>query len=34
VISDKNEGPKHYFDMENYGDVSTFPQNMADAKIR
>ena len=32
VISDKNEGPKHYFDMENFGDVASFPQTMADAK--
>ena len=32
VISDKNEGPKHYFDMENFGNVDSFPQTMADAK--
>ncbi|MBX9888842.1 MAG: S1/P1 Nuclease [Flavobacteriaceae bacterium] len=32
VISDKNEGPKHYFDMENFGDVASFPQTIADAK--
>lgn len=32
VISDKNEGPKHYFDMENFGDVASFPKNMAEAK--
>jgi hypothetical protein len=30
VIADKNEAPKHYFDMENF--VDSFPQNMAEAK--
>jgi hypothetical protein len=32
VIADKNEGPKHYFDMENFGNIDSFPQTMADAK--
>ena len=32
VIADKNEGPKHYFDMENFGDVASFPKNMTEAK--
>jgi hypothetical protein len=25
----QNEAPKHYFDMENFGSVDSFPQNMA-----
>lgn len=32
VISDKNEAPRHYFDMENFGDIASFPATMADAR--
>jgi hypothetical protein len=32
VLQDKAEGPRHYFDMENYGALDSFPQTMAEAK--
>ena len=32
VLNDKMEPPRHYFDMENFGDVSTFPKTMEEAR--
>jgi hypothetical protein len=32
VLQDKAEGPRHYFDMENFGAVDSFPKTMAEAK--
>jgi hypothetical protein len=34
VINDKAEPPRHYFDMENYGAVETFPKTMEEAKAK
>lgn len=32
VLNDKLEGPKHYFDMENFGAIDSFPKTMEAAK--
>ena len=32
VLQDKAEGPRHYFDMENFGSVDSFPKTMGEAK--
>ena len=32
VLQDKAEGPRHYFDMENFGSVDSLPKTMAEAK--
>ncbi|UQD56974.1 zinc dependent phospholipase C family protein [Flavobacterium sp. K5-23] len=32
VLQDKAEGPRHYFDMENFGAVDSFPKTMTEAK--
>lgn len=32
ILQDKAEGPRHYFDMENFGSVDSFPKTMAEAK--
>ena len=32
VLNDKMEPSRHYFDMENFGDVATFPKTMEEAK--
>jgi hypothetical protein len=32
VLNDKLEGPKHYFDMENFGVIDSFPKTMEAAK--
>jgi S1/P1 Nuclease len=32
VLNDKLEGPKHYFDMENFGIIDSFPKTMEAAK--
>ena len=32
VINDKNESPRHYFDMENFGSKDSFPKTMEAAK--
>ena len=34
VLNDKMEPPRHYFDMENFGDVATFPKTMEEAKAK
>ncbi|MFV8343250.1 zinc dependent phospholipase C family protein [Flavobacterium sp. XS2P39] len=34
VLNDKNEPPRHYFDMENFGAVTTFPKTMEEAKLK
>ncbi|MDI6046755.1 zinc dependent phospholipase C family protein [Flavobacterium yafengii] len=34
VLNDKAEPPRHYFDMENFGAVETFPKNMEEAKLK
>ncbi len=34
VLNDKMEPPRHYFDMENFGDVATFPKTMDEAKLK
>lgn len=34
TISDKNENPRHFIDLENYGSVDSLPLTMADAKKR
>ena len=34
VLNDKAEPPRHYFDMENYGDSATFPKTMEEAKAK
>ncbi|WP_395074958.1 zinc dependent phospholipase C family protein [Flavobacterium sp.] len=34
VLNDKLEGPRHYFDMENFGAVDSFPKTMEAAKKR
>lgn len=34
VLNDKMEPPRHYFDMENFGDVVTFPKTMDEAKLK
>lgn len=34
VLNDKNEPPRHYFDMENFGPVETFPKTMEEAKLK
>src|SRR3970040_423761 len=34
VLNDKGEPPRHYFDMENFGAVETFPKNMEEAKLK
>ena len=34
VLNDKAEPPRHYFDMENFGDVATFPKTMDEAKLK
>jgi hypothetical protein len=34
VINDKLEAPRHYFDMENFGSVETFPKTMEEAKLK
>jgi hypothetical protein len=33
VLKDKAENPRHYFDMENFGSIDSFPQSMTEAKI-
>ncbi len=33
-MNDKMEPPRHYFDMENFGDVATFPKTMDEAKLK
>ena len=32
VLQDKAEGPRHYFDMENFGSKDSFPKTMEAAK--
>jgi hypothetical protein len=32
ILNDKAEGPRHYFDMENFGSVDSFPRTMEAAK--
>jgi hypothetical protein len=32
VLNDKAEGPRHYFDMENFGSIDSFPKTMEAAK--
>ena len=32
VLNDKTEPPRHYFDMENFGDVTTLPKTMDEAQ--
>lgn len=32
ILQDRAENPRHYFDMENFGSVDSFPKTMADAK--
>lgn len=32
ALSYKDEGPRHYFDMENFGSADSFPQNLEEAK--
>ncbi|MFV5684640.1 zinc dependent phospholipase C family protein [Flavobacterium sp. GB2R13] len=32
ILNDKAEGPRHYFDMENFGSVDSFPKTMEAAK--
>jgi hypothetical protein len=32
ILNDKAEGPRHYFDMENFGSVDSFPKTMEVAK--
>jgi hypothetical protein len=32
VLKDKAENPRHYFDMENFGSIDSFPQSMTEAK--
>ncbi len=32
ILQDKAEGPRHYFDMENFGAVDSFPKTMIEAK--
>lgn len=34
VLNDKMEPPRHYFDMENFGDEATFPKTMDEAKLK
>ena len=34
VLNDKMEPPRHYFDMENFGAVETFPKTMEEAKLK
>ena len=34
VLNDKNEPPRHYFDMENFGAVENFPKTMEEAKLK
>ncbi|WP_317130171.1 zinc dependent phospholipase C family protein [Flavobacterium gawalongense] len=34
VLNDKAEGPRHYFDMENFGTVESFPKTMDEAKLK
>ncbi|MDI6034295.1 zinc dependent phospholipase C family protein [Flavobacterium sp. LB2P84] len=34
VLNDKAEPPRHYFDMENFGAVETFPKTMEEAKLK
>ena len=33
VLNDKEEAPRHYFDMENFGSVAALPKTMKDAKL-
>jgi hypothetical protein len=32
ILQDRAENPRHYFDMENFGSVDSFPKTMAEAK--
>jgi hypothetical protein len=32
ILNDKVEPPRHYFDMENFGDATTFPKTLDDAQ--
>ncbi|MGO4821755.1 MULTISPECIES: zinc dependent phospholipase C family protein [unclassified Flavobacterium] len=32
ILQDRAENPRHYFDMENFGAVDSFPKTMAEAK--
>jgi hypothetical protein len=32
ILQDKAENPRHYFDMENFGSVDSFPKTMVEAK--
>lgn len=34
VLNDKMEPPRHYFDMENFGDPASFPKTMEEAKAK
>lgn len=34
VLNDKMEPPRHYFDMENFGDAASFPKTMEEAKAK
>jgi hypothetical protein len=34
VMQDKLEGPRHYFDMENFGAIDSFPKTMEAAKLK
>jgi hypothetical protein len=34
VLQDKAEGPRHYFDMENFGSKDSFPKTMEAAKLK
>lgn len=34
VLNDKVEPPRHYFDLENFGPVETFPKTMEEAKLK
>lgn len=34
TIYDKSEGPRHYFDMENYGKIDSIPLTMKEAKTK
>ena len=34
VLNDKAEPPRHYFDMENFGAVETFPKTMQEANLK
>ncbi|RZJ54483.1 MAG: S1/P1 Nuclease [Flavobacterium sp.] len=34
ALNYKDENPRHYFDMENFGDASTFPKTLEEAKTK